>query len=77
MSTIEGILSPEPDGTIHLPLPPELRHGKVRVTAIVELAESKGLSPQVQLRGFGCLKGKMKISPDFDEPLEDFREYIE
>jgi len=27
-------------------------------------------------RVFGALKGKFKMSPDFDEPLEDFKEYM-
>jgi hypothetical protein len=27
-------------------------------------------------RLFGALKGKMWIAPDFDEPLEDFAEYM-
>ena len=25
----------------------------------------------------GCMNGKMWISDDFDEPLEDFKEYME
>ena len=25
---------------------------------------------------FGCAKGTIYISPDFDEPLDDFKEYI-
>ena len=25
----------------------------------------------------GCMKGKMWMAEDFDEPLEDFREYME
>ncbi len=25
---------------------------------------------------FGCAKGQIHISPDFDEPLEDFKEYM-
>ena len=25
----------------------------------------------------GLLKGKMRMMPDFNEPLEDFREYME
>lgn len=25
---------------------------------------------------FGCAKGKIYISPDFDEPLDDFKEYM-
>ena len=27
-------------------------------------------------RQFGLLKGKMWMSPDFDEPLEDFKDYM-
>jgi hypothetical protein len=26
--------------------------------------------------GFGCMKGMFKMAPDFDEPLEDFKEYM-
>ena len=33
--------------------------------------EEKGYS------AFGALKGKIKMHPDFDEPLEDFKEYME
>ena len=25
----------------------------------------------------GCMKGTFKLSPDFDAPLEDFKEYME
>jgi len=25
---------------------------------------------------FGCLKGQIKMADDFDEPLEDFKEYM-
>ena len=39
MSTITAVLEPDADGTLHLPLPEELRHGKVRVEAKVEAAE--------------------------------------
>jgi hypothetical protein len=51
-------------------LPPELRHTTVRVTATLEPASAA--RPR-----FGCLAGKIELSPDFDEPLEDFREYME
>ena len=33
MSTITTILEPDADGTLHLPLPEMLRHGKMRVVA--------------------------------------------
>ncbi len=43
MSTITVILEPDADGTVHLPLPAELRHGKVEVTATLKAAN--GTSP--------------------------------
>lgn len=72
VSTFRAILEPEADGTLRLPLPPELRHGKVRVEAKLEAVESTGPRPQ-----FGCLAGKICLAPDFDEPLEDFKDYME
>lgn len=33
--------------------------------------ESKKKKPN-----FGCAKGQIYISPDFDEPLDDFKEYM-
>jgi hypothetical protein len=27
-------------------------------------------------RVFGVFKGKIKMAPDFDEPLEDFKDYM-
>jgi hypothetical protein len=36
MSVVRAILEPSADGTLHLPLPPELRHARVRVEAILE-----------------------------------------
>jgi hypothetical protein len=38
METIVAILEPDADGTLHLPLPEGLRHGKVAVTATLSLA---------------------------------------
>jgi len=70
MSTIVATLEPDVDGTLHLPLPPELRHGKLKVTATVET-----VSPTSKAKA-GCLKG-IWMAPDFDEPLEDFKEYME
>jgi hypothetical protein len=35
MSTITAILEADEDGTLHLPLPPEYRGGKVEVTATI------------------------------------------
>ena len=40
MSTITAILEPDADGTLHLPLPAELRGGKVKVVASIEAADA-------------------------------------
>lgn len=75
MSTISAILEADLDGTLHLPLPEELRRGKVKVTANLESAEparTKAIS--------GLWKGmpnRFWMAADFDAPLEDFREYME
>lgn len=39
MSTITAILEANADGTVHLPLPMELRQGKVEVTATLRAAD--------------------------------------
>ncbi len=31
----------------------------------------------LELRPYGLAKGKIWMSPDFDAPLEDFKEYME
>ena len=72
MSTITAILEPDADGSLRLPLPPELRHTPVRITATLEAAPAFGARPR-----FGCLAGKIQLAPDFDEPLADFKEYME
>jgi hypothetical protein len=66
--TIKSILLPDPDGTLHLPLPADLRHGPLQVTAFVEPVASA--PDDDRLKGFGCLRGKIALSADFDEPLE-------
>jgi hypothetical protein len=65
MSVITAVLEPQPDGSLHIPLPPELRGGKVRIEAKVE-----AVAPAEQRPMFGCLAGKIWIAPDFDEPLQ-------
>lgn len=31
---------------------------------------------KLKKREFGCLKGKIKLSKNFDKPLEEFKNYI-
>lgn len=63
MSKITAILEADEDGTLHLPVPPELRNGKVRVTATLEAAwEAAGaergtpLEALKELRKLGTFK---------------------
>ena len=77
MSMIEATLEANPDGTVHLPLPPGMRQGLLRITAQVEPVESTENTPPRETRGgFGCLKGKIQLAPDFDAPLDDFQDYM-
>ena len=41
---------------------------------LVKLAPVQSLKPRPQ---FGSAKGLVSLSDDFDEPLEDFREYMQ
>jgi hypothetical protein len=47
MSTITAILEPHADGSLHLPLPPELRHRRVRVEAKLEAADESETIPRL------------------------------
>jgi len=59
MNTITAILEADADGTLHLPLPAELRHGKIEVTATLKAAtETSSTIPRRLLSGFrGVAKG--------------------
>ena len=74
MSTYTAILEPTADGTLHLPVPAEWRHGAIRVKAELEPVISPTAAPAI-LKGFGCLRGKIAMMPDFDEPLANFKDY--
>lgn len=87
MSTITVILEPNADGTLHLPLPPELRNGKVKVEARLErVTEPKEASAKPNgtvldaLRELRALGGMKDLIPDpmawqreqrVDRPLPD------
>lgn len=72
MSTFTAVLDPQPDGSLHLPLPEELRHSKVKVTATLERVSTSAPRPR-----FGCLAGKIWMAPDFDAPVDDFKDYMQ
>ena len=47
MSTITAILEPDVDGTLHLPLPAEMRSSKVKITATLESVGSRPSQSEV------------------------------
>ncbi|MBN8422109.1 MAG: hypothetical protein J0L73_24550 [Verrucomicrobia bacterium] len=66
MSTITAIFDPAPDGTLHLPLPAVWRKLPIRVKAELEPVTQPPQTPvHANLRGFGCLKGKISMAADF------------
>ena len=75
MSTFTAILTPSPDGTLHLPLPEGWQHRKIKVKAGLELVPTEPTRAKAGL--WKDLPGTFWVSPDFDAPLEDFREYME
>ena len=40
------------------------------------LKTKKVAKSKLKKREFGCAKGKIKLSKDFDEPLDLFKDYI-
>lgn len=73
MSTISLILKPHPDGSLHVPLPPDMRSGTFRVQVTPEPVDDM---PPPRAGLWKDLPGEWWISPDFDEPLEDFKDYM-
>jgi len=52
------------------------KHLKEEVLNFIEFLQMKSKkSKKKNKREFGCLKGKIKMSQDFDQPLDDFKEY--
>ena len=79
MNILTATIEPDADGTLHLPLPASWRHQPIRVKAEMEpvgsAQEHTTTGPSKKFLGFGCLQGRIRMAPDFDEPLEDFKDY--
>ena len=53
------------------------QHLNVEVAKFIEFLLYKQKEPQTpKKRKFGFAKGKIKMSPDFDAPLEELNEYM-
>jgi len=57
---------------VHL-LPEEVQK---QVSDFIEFLMSKRKKSQVRQPVFGSAKGRIQMSADFDEPLDDFKEYM-
>ncbi len=72
MSTITAILEADADGTLHLPVPQNLRHGKVKIVATLESesesampgGEAKHGTPLEALKELRKLGGLRHVIPD-------------
>ena len=77
MSTITAILEADVDGTLHLPVPAELRWGKVQVVATLDAVSEMpvgvvgGGTPLDALKELRKLGGLREVIPD---PVEWQRE---
>ena len=77
MSTITAILEADADGTLHLPLPAELRHGKIKVEAKLEPAETEpGIAerPRTQMRATPGMIERRKAALAEVRRLNPFRD---
>jgi len=80
MSAFSAVLAPSSDGTLHVPIPEDwIKQGvtAVLIKADIEPLGDVNLNPEQNkaLKGFGCLRGKISLAPDFDEPIAGFQEY--
>ena len=81
MSTIIAILEAHADGTLHLPVPAELRHGKVEVTATLKAHDGsiglKQATPDMLLRrkeALSALRGLGGLREAISDPASWQRE---
>ncbi len=76
MNTIHAIFNAAPDGTLHLPLPAGWQTRAIKVRAELEPVTSEaGGNGALAHPQPGCLKG-FQVAEDFDEPLEEFNDYM-
>ena len=73
MITIEETIVVDAEGRATLTLPPSVKPGPHRAVVQVDEAPAPGGRPAPKA---GCLKG-FWMAPDFDAPLEEFRDYME
>ena len=68
--TIKQTVTIPADHRLIIDVPREIPTGPVILTFTPTEAEAK------KVPVFGCAKGQFRIAKDFDEPLEDFKDYM-
>ena len=77
---ITAIVEPDEDGTVHVPVPPELRTGRFKVTAWLEPVDESGrplpATPEMIERRAEALEAVRKANPfrGIKDPVEWQRE---
>jgi hypothetical protein len=75
--TIEQTVEIPANYKIFLELPHSVPSGvKASVKIDIPASPAKKTNKSENIPVFGCLKGQIKMSDDFDEPLEDFKDYM-
>ncbi len=74
MITIQETLVVDAEGHAVITVPPSVKPGAHR--AVVQIEDEVVPAQRAPAPKAGCLKG-FWMAPDFDAPLEDFREYME
>ncbi len=70
LTTIEGIYE---NGQIVLSEKPDTNH---RVKVFVMFTDEQPNVMPKKKRPYGIMKGSVKLSPDFNEPLDDLKDYM-
>lgn len=58
-------------------LPEDVRQKVVEFIELLMQGRKKEQKPHLEKRPLGLLEGKIRMAYDFDEPLDDFKEYME
>ena len=70
MTITQTLEIPANSQSITIEVPREIPSGPVILTFTPAIAEQKNVPV------FGCAKGQFRMAEDFDEPLEDFKDYM-
>ena len=59
---------------VFIDVPREVPTGRANI--VIQFPISQEAAPTKKVPEFGCAKGQFRMSEDFNEPLEDFKDYM-